>query len=351
MKEVHDKIRERLGYGLDSEVELLARAGENTTRKSIAVGITTRGVGFALAESYRSLMNFGDPHPPSIYAAYRVALYCLEAKVLSVEGTVVPLGDNHVDDVQVPNYRRSFYLEAKTVSGLPRSLELLINAIGSVKVGDCVYQPVLPKDITAVVRGVERYYPQPDRVTISNLRRMVVALSSEETPAEWRREFFERNPIPGLTIVNNILMNPDEVMPAIYGEDEVMRDIREIANLNPIVQKFAIKLSGGLLSWDVTGSPSLLVTTGPNNLRAAERPGGQALEDYYRMCSPHGDAKDHWTTTDLTQSEKLVGVLNMLGEAARFDNLEKPLFTLRAKEIASYTITVGRDSVSRLLFG
>lgn len=53
---------------------------------------------------------------------------------------------------------------------------------------------------------------------------------------------------------------------------------------------------------------------------------------------------------ELTQADKMVGIITMTGEAPLYENLEKPLFTIRAPEIASYMITASREATARLLF-
>lgn len=263
---------------------------------------------------------------------------------MSVDGTVVPLGDNISDDVQHPGYSRGFYLAAKTVSGLPKPIELIINSIGTVNTGTCVYQPALPKDIVAKVNGIDRFCPQPDRLTISNLRTTVAALADPTTPDEWRSSFFARSPIPGQVTESNLLTNAAEIMPPGYDEERLLSDIRELGNLNPIIQKYATKLSETILSWDTAGSQSLLLTTG-------ETPAArQELPDYYKVCNPIGNATNHWSTHELTQADKMVGVVTMTGETQHFENLAKPLFTIRAPEIAGYVVTLSREATVRLLF-
>lgn len=223
--------------------------------------------------------NYGDPRPPSIYSTYRMALYGFEAKVRSIAGTVVPLGDNVLNDVQRSNYPTGFFSSAKTISGLPKQIEMVINSLGVVKADTCTYFPAIPKDVEAMVADEARFCPQPDRLVLSNLRKTVVALADLSTPVDWRRDFFDKSPIPGQVVVNNLLINADEIMPDGYDESALMDDIRELGNLNPIIQKFAQKRSGTLLNWDPVGGQSLLLTTGPSTIKAKHRFGGQPLEE------------------------------------------------------------------------
>lgn len=67
---------------------------------------------------------------------------------------------------------------------------------------------------------------------------------------QWRREFFKHNPIPGCIIVNDVLTNPDDVMPQQYETDELLSDIRSVGALTPVMQKIAPKYVGTLCRWD-----------------------------------------------------------------------------------------------------
>lgn len=55
MKSEKEKARERLGYGLSNEADLMTHAGDNTTRKSIGVAVSTRGIGITTCETYRTI--------------------------------------------------------------------------------------------------------------------------------------------------------------------------------------------------------------------------------------------------------------------------------------------------------
>lgn len=208
---------------------------------------------------------------------------------------------------------------------------MIINALGIIKVNNCTYFPVLPKDVEATVNEATRFCPQPDRIVLSNLRKTVEALADPATPAACRQEFFARSPIPGQVVANNLLVNANEIMPEGYNEAMLMDDIRELENLNPIIQEFATKLSSALLWWDPVGGMSILLTTGPSNMQAKLRYGGQALEEYYKVCNPLGDARDHWCMHELTQADKMVGIISMTGETPVYENLEKT-----GSEISTY---------------
>lgn len=56
-----------------------------------------------------------------------------------------------------------------------------------------MYLPCLPRDIQHMN---DKYVPVPEFVTLTNLRKVVEALASEETPATYRNAFRQSNPIP-----------------------------------------------------------------------------------------------------------------------------------------------------------
>lgn len=63
--------------------------------------------------------------------------------------------------------------------------------------------------------------PDPYHLTIHNLYSAVRALSNEHTPIELRRSFIHRSPIPGATFMNDLLVNPNDIMP--YPLNEYIR--------------------------------------------------------------------------------------------------------------------------------
>lgn len=142
MESEKEKARERLGYGLSNEADLMTHAGDNTTRKSVGVAVSTRGIGITTCETYRTLASHVDARPPSIFATYRIGLFCLEAKVRSVKGKVVPLGRVQAEMEEERSFGAAFFQNAQTVSGLPRPVEMVINAVGIVKTSGATYFPV-----------------------------------------------------------------------------------------------------------------------------------------------------------------------------------------------------------------
>lgn len=111
-------------------------------------------------------------HPPSIFATYRIGLFCLEAKVRSVKGKVVPLGRVQAEMEEERSFGAAFFKNAQTVSGLPRPAEMVVNAVGIVKTSGATYFPVLPAQVFNTHNGERRLCPQPERVGFSSLRRL-----------------------------------------------------------------------------------------------------------------------------------------------------------------------------------
>lgn len=118
------------------------------------------------------------------------------------------------------------------MSGLPKIVLAIIDAIGFVEKGDVTYRPVIPAPITMSHNGRQKFCPLPERVTFSTLRNTVIALSDRETP--------------GCIIANDLLANPDEIMPEQYGTDELLSDIRSVGALTPVMQKIAPKYAVGM---------------------------------------------------------------------------------------------------------
>lgn len=66
--------------------------------------------------------------------------------------------------------------------------------------------------------------PNPFLVTIHNLRDVVIALASTKTPLIERMNFMHRNPLPNAVFEDNLLTNPDEIMPSNYDDKSIQKD-------------------------------------------------------------------------------------------------------------------------------
>lgn len=347
-----ERVKEKLLFGLKGYEDLLKRSNEVESVQTLPLPISTRGIGFHIVSVYRTFMNYleREVRIPSIYASYRIALYAVEAKVQSLQGLVPECSHGVYASTQRGRADKSFYTSARTVSGLSSSITTIINAIGIVKRGDSIHLPVLPGDVSIVYNGAEVYCPLPDRITLSNLRRTVVALADVNTPFAWRESFFQRSPLPGAQIVNNLLVNRDEIMPEVYGEQELFQDIETVRDLTHQLQHHVPKLAAGLLDPDPMGADGILLSNGMGNLRTSPRPLHGSLFDYYRGAHLTGDVKGFWSPTQLSEVDRFTGAAALVGELPSFANLVRPLHHNRAKEGCAYMSNFSFRSATAFLY-
>ena len=125
-----------------------------------------------------------------------------------------------------------------------------------------------------IVSNRGSFIPVPEQVTISNLRKVVVALNSADTPMLYRRRFYECNPIPGVIWTgvpdNPILQNMDYIVPVIYGVDEASDDRNKLhRKLQYLVEKIP-KYFTDPVNFGRTGNRSQLVCSNPGTLRVPD---------------------------------------------------------------------------------
>lgn len=226
------------------------------TDTAIPIPITTRGVGIH-SSIYHNCYKQSIKSEPKCTAAqlYRISLLQLDTRM------------------QI-NYRDNLNLDAEVEITTPlafsplldesknfRLISEAINSLGNFRLDDANYQPHIPAmpevDIDVHDGGTERagsncsspeffdceselrpitkkllsddgqprrIVPNPYLITIHNLRQVVLAMANPDTPLVERRRFIRRNPIPSAVFMRDLLVNPEEIMPADYDEETITKD-------------------------------------------------------------------------------------------------------------------------------
>lgn len=94
--------------------------------------------------------------------------------------------DNEDDYVTFPANENLVSL-MKPLVMIPDQIASVLNNIGQVKVGDKLYISKIGR--THHTERNNRFIPQSEQITYSNLRATVTALADANTPAEFRRRF------------------------------------------------------------------------------------------------------------------------------------------------------------------
>lgn len=266
---------------------------------------------------------------------YRVSLAVIEVKVQVVQRSVTSITDEQ-EDYADNRLMEDIVVLAKGVVVLPDQLSSAMNAVGKVKVGDKLYVPKFGRDQED---REDRFIPQSQQVTYSNLRNTVVALANDDTPAAIRRRFYENNPIPGAVWEgapqDPILANPDEIMPDGYDRIQLADDIDDIkAKINFLARK-APKYFTKSVSYEPEGTKSMLVCNDQATLRVNNRDARELLTDYYARIKVEGDINEYFNIERLTPAEQLDGNICLLGERPRARGLTYPVYVMRDNRVCT----------------
>lgn len=237
------------------DLEHLEALGTTTVEvRTVPLPVSTRGLGFGLFQCVRGAIMTSatiQVTRPSMLAMYRHCQLKLAAHWMKDVHAII---DRQQFTTPFITEAVRHILEKDT--WIPRLVAGFMEGIGTVTMqSGASYAPVLPlnPDVNGVV------WPRPDNVTILNLRQTVVALANPQTPEVVRAAFIQHNPIPGANFVNNLLMNPDEIIPDGYGPQQMLVDVGMAHQVYADIQKKAPKYISTIPK-DSKGSLSILTS-------------------------------------------------------------------------------------------
>uniref|UniRef100_A0A2A4JDJ3 Uncharacterized protein n=1 Tax=Heliothis virescens TaxID=7102 RepID=A0A2A4JDJ3_HELVI len=311
MSELQDEIRKKMCVGTNEE-DALARLSEQQTLKAITLSINTRGIGLGLLES--------------------------NIEAIKSELPVVPRLNEHIKQPGV----------SSDMLRVAQSVTIVRDWLCHVKYEDKVYIPAVAAD------PIDRHgavTPRPENVLLSTLRRTVVYLSNSASSATVRRRFHENCPISGAIWTNDILQNPDEIMPQNYDlYEDFRRESMLIAPFLVSLQKHVPKLVGGTLDFKSNGHNSLLISNELQTLKTVDRHVSEDLQDYYRRCVPEGNVRNYTALARLTPAERVEGQVNLLGEYPPPVNLRYPMYHMRDELAAAYDVTSDYAGICQIMY-
>lgn len=242
---IHREAFDDTNISLDSLVKALNDMQIGKAKTAIEIPVTTRGVGFLTNECYsRAIQHV--PRSADVcdkFALYRVSLAQHQLQLdRSQQHHLLPDPSFHEVPIQDVSLEPSL---AQEIQGMDTNFGLvadLINATGPVDINQRQYVPFVPKTEVNTEQTIAlastptkrrkasgtRLVPDPYAVTFNNVRATVVALASATTPEAERAYFRRNNSIPGaLFRDDNILENPDEIVPPGYARTHLKRDLRK----------------------------------------------------------------------------------------------------------------------------
>ncbi|VEN61660.1 unnamed protein product [Callosobruchus maculatus] len=257
--------------------------------------VTTRAMGFGSMHTFSYLYDFSNAPPRgSIYQLYRLALTAFERKVQIANSSRTRLPDDESD--YCPMKMSADMAEAiECLTTLPEQLELPIRHVEGIYLGSLCFPRVGKNNYTPD----NRFIPQSEQITISNLRETVEALSDKRTDRDYRRLFYKNNPIPGARWQgapdDPILLNADEIIPRGYDSHSVYEDIRDIM----VKLRFLKRVAPECYSQPVIYAPAYPIQevigfcNKQEGMRCCDRNNNESLQDYYRRMRVEGDVKSY----------------------------------------------------------
>ena len=320
---------------------------------TIILPITTRGIGFVVRFLITNIIATKQNNPIDSHrlcsALYRIGLLSMDMKIS--QSTKYPMRHNGVQNFQntTVTHEHAKALATLDVGFVP--LNKIISAVGCFEAFGEQYLPRYAN--LAVLDEVQTF--DPTQVTFSHLREFVVALANTATPQSVRQYFYDHSPFPSAmwaTAHNRLcdaskeqaveknfplLLNPDEIMPAEYGRNEVLDDIMIIEIATKIIaRKHQRYVHVGRIDYNADGNPSQLVSNEVEDVRCSDLRGPTS---YSGVPALNGSVERFWGSRCITDSEFYYGIMNLCGELPK-PGCRSSCYTIRSIETAKFKSTI-----------
>lgn len=355
-------VYEKLWFGYKDLNDAFRGLHVTASFRSVIIPVSTRSIGFTVRILIKKILSLGiqniDLHR-FCCSLYRVGLALVEARLSSVQRTII--SPNHGDALEFMNLEMTMetlrVLAALSINFKP--LVNLIDAFGAFNSFGTQFIPRIP--VIPAVNMINQI--EPTTIVLSNLRATVVALSQVATNQGVRDYFREHDPFPnsiwtplprvrdaaGQIVANRVLLNPDDIMPINYGDDQLREDIAEVAAvIERICRKFPKYIHAGRNDFEAQGNQSLLVCNEVGNLRCSELT--RRVEDGppdYTIPPLTGNVNEFWSPEALGEPEQYFGILHLPGELPR---VHSNVFNNRTRPCSKQLISMSYiDSLSNML--
>lgn len=323
-----EDFKKNLLSGFDSIEEVIKAKKFENLKRQVAVPVSTRGVGFATTEIYQSVMATPAnqqrlPANVTPFMIYRVHLALVEFKIF----------ENRCRsnlDTNKWYTGREFEQYKQVMTSLTTCLQrvgCLVKSIGRFTFLETAFVPMFPAKIK---NRHERLVCTPEVLYLTILRETVEQLSDVGSSAAMRQNFRQKNPIPNAQWgEQDILLNPDEIMPAAYTPEmlstevfEVRRWIETAATLKTCKNRWFTTVK---VFQDNPGNESIFVSNSSSGLSV--RPDGRGLT---------GDVTRFWSPSIINENLFFDGTYHLGGELASVSIYAYPCYVKRDWENAAY---------------
>lgn len=313
------------------------------TCTAVAIPMTTRGLGIHTNNYYNFVKcAFVKELPCTIHQMYRVSLLQLDVRIQCCQAASLFPFDPDTD----VTYLLPYFNEFTDTSMVQENFQILAKAISSVgnfTENGIAYQPYVPhmndrhvymdngddKENGEMFDENRQIIPDPYLVTIQNLRSVVVALANTTTTTRIRRRFIHRNPLPGAIFHNDVLTNPDEIMPETYDFKAASADILAFLKL---LRSFSLKSQLiEPIQYQSAGHISILTSVHhPRNAFFS-------LDGTKLAYSEHSTVRAYQPAGELDQFEGCINLMNefpsILGRGSEFKDIKR--WAMRSEYVSS----------------
>lgn len=326
----HAELKKSLLCGFESMEDVLkAKEYENTSR-SVALPVSTRAVGISVVNTYNKVTqteaNRQRMPNVSIHQIYRVMLAMVERKIF--DNRISATLDDRTEWYD-PSAFEDFKSVITSINICTQQIGALLRCIPCFKYDEVNFVPLFPAN---QFDGQRRLLPLPEVVTFSNLRDTVTSLANQQIPLAVRRNFINKNPIPGAIFDNNILTNADAIIPANYHAQDLRDDLYAVkgwieaaSDLRNAREKWFTKISPSELQH---GNESVLVSSNSETLRITVHDGRSVVE---------GDIEEFWFRSRMSDQMIFFGTYHLAGENASIARYLYPGYCTRAKAASGMT--------------
>lgn len=225
--------------------------------------------------------------------------------------------------------------ELDSVNYLPLPVASVINSIGRVEHYGNVYDPYVPN--CPVFNGV--LSPRADALTLTNLRQTVLALANPAVPL--RTAFFDANLLMLAHVQGGLLLNPNDIMPDVYGPEQLRVDCNIYKTLLNQIQEKIPKMVALHRAEHESNTTALLFTRTHVNgdvirIQTLDNliPDAQ-LSEYIRTHPTLGESNHVHTFCDPVGIGAQIGIVSLLGEILPTFAFMTPLFAIRSSLVSS----------------
>lgn len=319
-------VRKSLLCGFDNIEEVIKAKHYEDTNRSLAIATTTRAVGLSVVTTYNRMtaLEANRQRLPdlNIHQFFRVMLAMAE-KVVFDNRTAANLDNREAWYNPIPF--EQFKSVITSLNVCPQQIGALLRCSSSFKFEQVNFVPLYP---AGAYDDQNRLVPAPESVCLTNLRDVVQSLSNPRVPVAVRRNFLNRNSIPGADFNQNaVLQNPDAIIPANYDADNLRNDLYAVKNwiesacdLKGVREKWFTQIRWTEL---MHGNESMLVGNATENLRLVFADGRTIIE---------GDVKDFWYRSPMSDQMVMMGTYHLGGELTSVARYMVPAFVMRLKD-------------------